>query len=267
MPSGDDEPGRDAPRIKEDPEGDKYGAVSDSEESDDEDNFIVDDEDRPIARPKKKRGKHQYNDEAMQQAQDIFGVDFDFEEIEHFGQEDEYYDEDQEEDAYEDETEEGAADAATRRKGRRRAGRKSIFDIYEPSELEKGHLTENDRKIRDEDVPERFMTRPTPLRETTDEPEIEEEAEWIYSMAFNENTLTCQNPEGGLQPLAGQKDPGVIIKIREALRFMRSSLHEVPFITTYKKEYVRPDLETNDLWTIYKWMRSFVSFRIERETC
>ena len=208
----------------------------------------------------------------MQHAQEIFGVDFDFVEL------DNAFDEDQDdEDAYEDETEEGAGDEEAPRKNRKRAGRKSIFDIYEPSELEKSHLTDRDKKIREQDVPERFLTRRTPIRETIDDAEIEEEAEWIYTMAFNTNTLTIQKANADtLTPLAGQKDPSVILKIREVLSFMRKLLLEVPFIATYRKEYItgnrpqddpdRPkfELDRNDLWTIYQWDEKYCQFRDRR---
>ena len=46
-------------------EDDRYGGISGSEESDEERDFIVDDNDVPISRPRKKKG-YRYNDEAMQ---------------------------------------------------------------------------------------------------------------------------------------------------------------------------------------------------------
>ena len=113
-------------------------------------------------------------------------------------------------------------------------------------------MTEGDREIREADVPERFLLRPTKVKETQDEPEIEEEAEWIYTQAFNTNTLTSQALEGGRKPLAGQKEPQVILKIREALKFIRTNFLEVPFIAAYRKEYIS-GLDQGDLWTVYKW--------------
>lgn len=40
---------------------------------------------------------------------------------------------------------------------KKRVGRRSIFEIYEPSELESSHLTDQDNEIRSTDMPERFQ--------------------------------------------------------------------------------------------------------------
>lgn len=87
--------------VREETPG-QYG----SEESDadsETDYFIVDDEGRPLRDGRKKR-KPIFTDATLQEAQDIFGVDFDYDEFEKY--EDEYYEEDEEdeeEDEYEDE--------------------------------------------------------------------------------------------------------------------------------------------------------------------
>lgn len=250
---GDDEPS--TSRRDERRETDDITAGISSEESDDEDNFIVDDEGMPISRPRKRKGQHRYTDEAMQQAQDIFGVDFDFEE---YLEEDEYEDEGDEED-YEDETEEGER-VRKKKGGRRKATRKSIYEIYEPSELERSHLTEFDNEIKQTDLPERFLLRRTPVVETTDEALLKREAEWILRFAFSEPTITRQDFERGYAertPLAGAKENAAQPKILEALKFIRSFSLEVPFIAFYRKEYVHPDLNINDLWTVYKWDEKF----------
>ena len=61
----------------------------------------------------------------------------------------------------EGEGEEGEDDEEEeRRRLRRRRARKkktSVYDVYEPSELERGFLTERDSEIRVTDVPERFQ--------------------------------------------------------------------------------------------------------------
>lgn len=67
------------------------------------DDFIVDDEGQPISVGKKKRHII-HDDAALQEAQDIFGVDFDFQDFEDFG--DEEAEEDEED--YEEEEEERA---------------------------------------------------------------------------------------------------------------------------------------------------------------
>ncbi len=80
----------------------------------------------------------------MQEAQDIFGVDFDYED---FNQEGEEYEDDEEEE-YEDE--EGIR--KTRKKTgvvvKKKSQRKTIYDVYEPSELERGHFTDFDEKVK-----------------------------------------------------------------------------------------------------------------------
>lgn len=59
----------------------------------------------------------------------------------------------------------------------------SIYEIYEPSELERAGFTDEDTKIRIQDVPERMQTRTVPVVAGTDE-ELDEEAEWIYENIF-----------------------------------------------------------------------------------
>ena len=48
------------------------------------------------------------------------------------------------------------------------------------------------------------------------------------------------------------KPPSAVPKIREALNFMRNHSFEVPFIANYRKEYVEPELDVHDLWTIWQ---------------
>merc|ERR1711881_137900 len=66
-----------------DPESRRARSVSGGGGSDEEDidNFIVDEEGRPIERKKSKR-KHIFEDSQRQLAEDIFGVAFDYEEFE-----------------------------------------------------------------------------------------------------------------------------------------------------------------------------------------
>ena len=48
------------------------------------------------------------------------------------------------------------------------------------------------------------------------------------------------------------KAPSAVPKIKEALNFMRNHSFEVPFIANYRKEYVEPELDVHDLWTIWR---------------
>ena len=60
----------------------------DDAELSDTDSFIVDDEGKPIHSQKNRRGPRMYADAALQEAQDIFGLDFDVADLE--DNEDEY---------------------------------------------------------------------------------------------------------------------------------------------------------------------------------
>uniref|UniRef100_A0A7N6FBA8 Transcription elongation factor spt6 n=1 Tax=Anabas testudineus TaxID=64144 RepID=A0A7N6FBA8_ANATE len=140
----------------------------DDEEGEDEesdiDDFIVDDDGQPIT---KKRGKKfsGYTDAALQEAQEIFGGDFDFADFDA-----DAYDQGEEEE--EDQDEEGWD--RPKKQTKRRLGRKSIFELYEPSELESSHMTDQDNEIRSTDMPERFQLRSIPVKPAEDD-ELEEE--------------------------------------------------------------------------------------------
>ncbi len=82
----------------------------------------------------------------MQEAQDIFGVDFDYEDFDKEGEE---YEEDDEEEEYEDE--EGVRKTRKKTDGKivkKKSQRKTIYDVYEPSELERGHFTDLDEQVK-----------------------------------------------------------------------------------------------------------------------
>ncbi|GFR31977.1 transcription elongation factor SPT6 [Trichonephila clavata] len=259
---GDDMEGDDdASRL---PTYDTQDALEESEGESDESDFIVDDDGQPISKAKKKR-HIKYNDAALQEAQEIFGVDFDYKD---FAQEEDEYDEDEIDEDYEEEEDEEVGEARPRRKkGSRKHGtKKSIFDVFEPIEIERSHLTDRDASIRLADLPERFQLRGTPVTDA-EEDEIAEEAEWIYKQAFSINTISIQEGEHsgtGHQPIAGRKNPSAVGKIREALKFIRNQQFEVPFIAFYRKEYVEPDLNINDLWTVYKWDEKWCQLRIRK---
>ena len=44
-----------------------------------------------------------------------------------------------------------------RKRKLKKAKKTSIYDVYEPSELESGHFTEKDAEFRVTDIPERFQ--------------------------------------------------------------------------------------------------------------
>ena len=82
----------------------------------------------------------------MQEAQDIFGVDFDYED---FNEQADDYEEDEEEgEEYDDE--DGMRKVRKKAVGKiqkKKTQRKTIYEIYEPSELERGHFTDYDEQV------------------------------------------------------------------------------------------------------------------------
>lgn len=196
---------------------------------------------------------------------------------------------------------------------------RSIYDVYEPSELERSHLTDKDKLIRITDIPERFQvrmrrrrrrreeqlekekeggrgekrgvrigkkavdeerggreeerkgytckynnifiisfkTRAIPVQ-SSEEGELELESDWVYHQAFCSPPISNQPHSQHTQQhrtgsLSNAKSPLAIPKIKETLNFIRNYYFEVPFIATYRREYVEPELDVYDLWKIYYW--------------
>ncbi|XP_069767322.1 transcription elongation factor SPT6 isoform X2 [Narcine bancroftii] len=247
------------------------GAPDEEEEEEEEqsdiDDFIVDDDGQPVKKQKWKRRFPGYTDAALQEAQEIFGVDFDYDEFEKYNE----YDEELEEE-YEFEDEElgeGETRVRPKKTSKKRVSRRSIFEIYEPSELESSHLTDQDNEIRVTDMPERFQLRAIPIKPCEDE-ELEEESEWIYRNAFSTPTISLQESSEYLERGQGisnfsRKGPATIQKIKEALNFLRNQHFEVPFIAFYRKEYVEPELNINDLWKVWQWDEKWTQLRTRKE--
>ena len=103
-----------------------------------------------------------------------------------------------------------------------------------------------------------FQLRSVPVRKSS-EGELDDEALWIYQHVFSTPPISKQPYYYPIRPhLHGttpshMKPPSVITKIKETLNFMRNYFFEVPFIATYRKEYVEPDLDVSDLWKIWIW--------------
>ncbi|KAM9597883.1 transcription elongation factor SPT6 isoform 2-T5 [Trichechus inunguis] len=245
-------------------------APPEEEEEDDEesdiDDFIVDDDGQPLKKPRWRKKLPGYTDAALQEAQEIFGVDFDYDEFEKYNEYDEELEEEYE---YEDDEAEGEIRVRPKKTTKKRVSRRSIFEMYEPSELESSHLTDQDNEIRATDLPERFQLRSIPVKAAEDD-ELEEEADWIYRNAFATPTISLQESCDYLdrgQPTSSfsRKGPSTIQKIKEALGFMRNQHFEVPFIAFYRKEYVEPELHINDLWRVWQWDEKWTQLRIRKE--
>ena len=130
----------------------------DGYESEDVNDFIVDEDGQPIKRDRKQKKKHIFTDSARQMAEDIFGVAFDYDEFEQYGG-DEYESDEEDDEEDIDEDDEERQEAKQRKKMRKKKQTKTIFEIYEPGELERGHFTKQDNEIRNIDVPERMQLR------------------------------------------------------------------------------------------------------------
>lgn len=259
---GDDEGRHEA---ADQPLVDGEGDEEEDDEESDIDDFIVDDDGQPIKKPKWRKKLPGYTDAALQEAQEIFGVDFDFEDLEKYNEEDE----EMEEYEYEDEEADGEVRVRPKKTAKKRVSRRSIFEIYEPSDLERSHLTDQDNEIRTTDLPERFQLRTIPVK-SAEEDELEEEAEWIYRNAFATPTISQQESwdyleRGQVTASFSRKGPSTIQKIREALNFMRNQHFEVPFIAFYRKEYVEPELNINDLWRVWQWDEKWTQLRLRKQ--
>ncbi|CAK9833739.1 Transcription elongation factor SPT6 [Anthophora retusa] len=155
--------------------------------------------DRLPKNEKRKKKKPIFSDAALQEAQDIFGVDFDYDEFGKYGEEDYEEEEEEEEDEYMDD-EDAERPRRPKKQLKKKTTRKSIFEIYEPSELKRGHFTDMDNEIRNTDIPERMQLRSvpvTPVAEGSDELDLE--AEWIYKQAFCRPTVSIQDAHSILE--------------------------------------------------------------------
>ncbi|CAG5108685.1 Similar to Spt6: Transcription elongation factor SPT6 (Drosophila melanogaster) [Cotesia congregata] len=206
---------------------------SNDEASSDENDFIVDNNDRPL--PKRKR--YSGADSALNDAREIFGINYDFNEFNNQRDEDTYEEED------EDEEDTGGV-----------SGR---------AELQQAHYTDFDHQIRSTDIPERMQLRATPITPVAaGSDELDQESEWIYKQAFSQTKILQQVEDysSGFDDFQS-KGPESVEKIKNVLNFMRNQHFEVPFILFYRKEEIQPDLNINDLWKIYQFDAKWCQLR------
>ena len=84
---------------------------------------------------------------ALQEAQDIFGVDFDYDDFEKYGEYEDEEEEEEDEDYIDDDGLEGEKRTKPKKAARKKPAKKSIFEIYEPTELKRGHFTDLDNEV------------------------------------------------------------------------------------------------------------------------
>ena len=87
---------------------------------------------------------------------------------------------------------------------------------------------------------------------------MEKESDWIYHQAFCNPPISRQPHYGskhraGVSTATNMKSHSAIPKIKEALNLIKNHFFEVPYIATYRQEYIEPDLDQQDLWKILKW--------------
>ncbi|XP_063297748.1 protein adenylyltransferase SelO, mitochondrial-like [Pelobates fuscus] len=138
---------------------------------------------------------------------------------------------------------------------------------------EKGDFSEVQRVLRmlenPYDVEVSFQQSPDEAGDEDDE--LEEEADWIYRNAFATPTISLQEStdyleRGQVGATFSRKGPSTIQKIREALNFMRNPHFGVPFIAFYRKEYVEPELNINDLWLVWQWDEKWTQLKIRKQS-
>lgn len=177
---------------------------------------------------------------SLQQARDIFGLDFI------------YYDEGNNYGDKEDFDRENGDHWET--------------DMNTCTKSERCHLTSLDNEIRNNDIPERFQLRNTPVTKCS-ENEIKAEAQWIYKNLYTMDMITKQENLNsiGPGPIGGRKPATVLVSIVEVLHFLRNNFLEIPFIAFYRKEYYTPHLTINDLWLIYQWDEKWTQLQQQKQ--
>ncbi|XP_057340460.1 transcription elongation factor SPT6-like [Microplitis mediator] len=230
------------PSHESEHEGSYLGEDDESVSS--EDDFIVGDDDKPIAKKK----YISVGDPALDEAREIFGVEFNYDDDMHLGDKD-----------VEAEDDRGITIKSTGH---------NICEIYEPVDLKRAFFTSRDHEIRCEDVPERMQLRSTPITPVPKgSSELDQEAEWIYKRAFTQKNILRQvrDSSNGMATFGSVKGPKTVEKIKNALDLMRNQKFEVPFIAFYRKELVEPELNVNDLWKVYKFDAKWCEFRQRKE--
>ena len=102
-----------------------------------------------------------------------------------------------------------------------------------------------------------LQLRNIPVQRTEDRDELDEEAKWVYEQMYCSPPISRQIHYGNERPVATSHGAqsrlqSTVPKIKEALNFMRNHFFEVPFIANYRKEYISPELDVNDLWKIWQ---------------
>lgn len=142
---------------------------------------------------------------------------------------------------------------------------KTLEKFFEPAEIEERMLTEADELIREQDVPERLLTRSVLLPLSKDE--LPREAAWIARRLVWERELRriraldsqFLTPEERRIPMLGDVSgvEALAQPVGTIVSFIRSLKLEVPYIQKYREDYWSGKFSVDELWKIYdldeKW--------------
>ncbi|KAG5645250.1 hypothetical protein DXG03_006667 [Asterophora parasitica] len=123
-------------------------------------------------------------------------------------------------------------------------------DVFEPSEIKKRMLTEDDDLIRAQDIPERmqlatssFSTSSTlSLHTQLTEQDLGGAAMWVTQRLSSDKNKDFFSPNGQFQHLKG----ALVMAVTHALRFLFVEEFEVPYVWTHKRDYIRT-FDVNDI--------------------
>ena len=128
--------------------------------------------------------------------------------------------------------------------------KRTLQDIFEPEEIEEKFATEEDKKIKEADIPERLQLR-YKNRPAISANELQAEVVWIF-----EKMKKLKN-----NPLSEVHRS----RIHKALENLRFNHLEVMFQAFYRKNELLPEINANDLWEIYELDEEWGSFFAEKE--
>ncbi|EFC43011.1 predicted protein [Naegleria gruberi] len=134
----------------------------------------------------------------------------------------------------------------------------TLKDIYGPDLLVEKFLTDEDERIRNEDVPERILLRQG-IRQIEQE-ELYNEACWIYTQVFQSEAELSIDKYSGLEGDRYNSLKNLFVEtIIKVLRFILQLRYDIPYIAQYKKEDFEHILykdsfgNDRDLWKIFEW--------------
>ncbi|CAG0916226.1 unnamed protein product, partial [Notodromas monacha] len=268
--------------------------LTDLDDDDELDDFIVDSEGNSVRERRRKFKRHNIMSSvdyaALQEAHEIFGCDLDY--VYQSGQASDKEDNrpHRGEDYYSEDDVELEDAGSTERLSRGRNHRNpkgsihkqpkvSIFELFEPADLERNHFTDRDNDLRNTDIPERMQVRCVPVvpidaKENADE--FEAEANWIYRHAFDvvptvsDQRMRLKIPHGYPKD-ADQREQDESLgrqleaqtAIKNTLRFFREQHLEVPFIRNYRREDIS-NLSPEHLWRIYDFDAKWCQLKVRK---